>query len=204
MGPQCWRNNNKRELCSVSRTLLLRNRLCVDRVLVGDFSNPKSHEFSIPAKVKINPNFTGSPEYHNDVAVLKLSKSVSSSRILPMCTESYSNYSIAVCGMGRTEWNDPKTPTQLQETEEEEKSRCDPYNPYFINKTQVCLAPIKGKSYSGLCFGDSGGPVYPLSPSSGQPICVYGIPSYGQGHCDGVTLCTRVSAYRNWIDQQMQ
>ena len=41
-----------------------------------------------------------------DVAVLKLSKSVSSSGILPMCTKSYSDYTIKVCGLGRTNATD--------------------------------------------------------------------------------------------------
>jgi len=171
-------------------------------VLVGDFSNPNSKKTRLSAKATINPGYNGKDAKY-DVAVLKLSQSVSPSRILPMCTKSYSNYTIAVCGMGRTIWNDSDSadPPQLKETKLQEQSSCNEFD--FDKNTQICLGIMKGQSYSGACNGDSGGPAFPLSPSSGQPICVYGMVSYGQTQCDGNTVYTRVSAYRNWIDQQL-
>jgi len=177
-------------------------------ILVGDFSNPNSKKTRISAKAIINPSYNGVASYNvgpikYDVAVLKLSKSVSSSRILPMCTKSYSDYTIKVCGLGRTNATDTNSadPPQLKETELQEKSSCEE----FDRNTQICLGTIKGGGDS--CMGDSGGPAFPLSPSSGQPICVYGIVSYGADNgplCGGDTIYTRVSAYRNWIDQQLQ
>jgi len=171
-------------------------------VLVGDFSNPNAKKTRISAKATINPGYNGKDAKY-DVAVLKLSQSFSLSRILPMCTKRYSNYTIAVCGMGRTIWNDSDSadPPQLKETKLQEKSSCNEFD--FDKNTQICLGIMKGQRYSGACNGDSGGPAFPLS-SSGQPICVYGMVSYGQTQCDGNTVYTRVSAYRNWIDQQLQ
>merc|ERR1711879_420969 len=177
-------------------------------VYVKDFSNPNSKKTTIPAaRVYYNSGYTGKPKYYNDVAVLKLSQSVSSSKVLPMCTKSYSQYAIAVCGMGQTSGHySDSYPRRLQETQLQEQSTCGEFSSYpfyFDIKKQVCLGPMKGKSYSGSCMGDSGGPAFPLS-SSGKPICVYGIVSYGSKRCDEPSIYTRVSAYASWIKQQLR
>jgi len=184
-------------------------------VLVADYSNPnyKNNIQHIPATVTINPDYTfeatpdGAEIPRNDVAVLKLSQPVSSSKVIPMCRESYSNYTIAVCGMGDSDWLHPnKDKTQLQETQLQEKNPClDKYGqfPDFDNNTQICLGPIRNQGPSSTCSGDAGGPAYPLS-TSGQPLCVYGIVSYFRYHCDGNSLYTRVPYYYDWIKQQMQ
>merc|ERR1712226_1745090 len=90
----------------------------------------------------INPGYNGQYDQGNDVAVLKLSQSVSSSRILPMCTKSYSKFTIGICGMGRTIAEVHVDATQLQETDQEEKSNCSPFNNIFDKNKQICLAPI--------------------------------------------------------------
>jgi len=169
-------------------------------VLVGNFADPHSKKTSISARVKYHSGYTGSPKYYNDVAVLRLSKGVSSSRALPMCKKSYSDYTIAVCGMGKTSgYYHDSMPSRLQETKLQEYSSCS-NSPYFNKKYQVCLGPIKGYSYSDSCGGDSGGPIYPLSHASDHhPKCVYGIVSYGSKNCDGEGVYTRVSAYYHWI-----
>merc|ERR1711879_16827 len=71
-------------------------------VLVGDFSNPHSKKTSISATVKYNSAFTDQANHYNDVALLKLSKGVSSSLALPLCTKSYSQYPIQ-----SVEWDKP-------------------------------------------------------------------------------------------------
>merc|ERR1711879_987399 len=148
-------------------------------VLVGDFSNPHSKKTSISATVKYNSAFTDQANHYNDVALLKLSKGVSSSLALPLCTKSYSQYPIAVCGMGQT------SGTNKDETQLQEQSSCGQFSRYpsnFNPRIQVCLGEIKGNKQSSACMGDSGGPAFPLS-SRGQPICVYGIVSYGSATC---------------------
>jgi len=172
-------------------------------VLVGDFSNPKSKKTSISATVKYNSAFNY--KNYNDVALLKLSKGVSSSLALPLCTKSYSQYPIAVCGMGQTSGtNKNSMPNRLQETQLQEQSSCGRFDRYPTNfdpRIQVCLGEIKGNKQSSACMGDSGGPAFPLS-SSGRPICVYGIVSYGSATCDEPeSVYTRVAAYASWIHQ---
>jgi len=169
-------------------------------VLVGDFTDPHSKKTSISATVKYNSGYTGRPKFYNDVAVLKLSKGVSSSRILPMCTKSYYDYTIAACGMGQTSgYYDDSMPSRLQETKLQEHHHCTGY-PDFNKKYQVCLGPRDGHSFSATCMGDSGGPVFPLSHASDHhPKCVYGIVSYGSTNCDSYGVYTRVSAYYHWI-----
>merc|ERR1712004_15986 len=173
-------------------------------VLLSDFTDPNSELTLIPTRrLIINPGYNGQYDQGNDVAVLKLYQSVSSSRILPMCTKSYSKYTIGICGMGRTVAD--VDATQLQETKQEEKSSCSPFDNIFDKNKQVCLAPINSTSYSGPCFGDSGGPAYPLS--HGIVMCVYGIASYVQGGnppCRGNSVYTRVSAYATWIEQTIK
>merc|ERR1711879_1073257 len=91
-------------------------------VYVKDFSNPNSKKTTIPAaRVYYNSGYTGKPKYYNDVAVLKLSQSVSSSKVLPMCTKSYSQYTIAVCGMGLIKANSDDLANRLQETQQRPK-----------------------------------------------------------------------------------
>jgi len=176
-------------------------------VLVGDASNPNFHQTATKyqATVIYHPGFTGQPNHYNDVALLKLSKGVSSSLALPLCTKSYSQYPIAVCGMGQTSGtNHDSMVNQLQETQLQEESSCGQFSryPYNFDKSdQICLGPIKGNKQSSACMGDSGGPAFPLS-SSGRPICVYGIVSYGASNCDDPeSVYTRVSAYYSWIKQ---
>jgi len=92
-------------------------------VLVGDASNPNFHQTATKyqATVIYHPGFSGPPNNYNDVALLKLSKGVSSSLALPLCTKSYSQYPIAVCGMGQTSGHySDSYPRRLQETQLEE------------------------------------------------------------------------------------
>jgi len=179
-------------------------------VLVGDASNPNYKKTSkkIQATVTYHSGFTGSPDFKNDVALLTLSQGVSSSLALPLCTKSYSQYPITVCGMGQTSgYIFDSMPNQLQETQLQEESSCGTFStyPYNFDKTkQICLGPIKGNKKSSACFGDSGGPAFPLS-KSGQPICAYGIVSYAEAKppCSGNSVYTRVSAYASWINQHL-
>jgi len=171
-------------------------------VYVKDFSNPNSKKTTIPAaRVYYNSGYTGKPKYYNDVAVLKLSQSVSSSKVLPMCTKSYSQYTIAVCGMGLIKANSDDLANRLQETQLQEYSNCPGYR-FFDQKKQVCLGPSKGQTPTASCSGDSGGPAFPLT-SSGQPKCVYGIVSYGFSSCNKDGIYTRVSDYASWINQHL-
>merc|ERR1711879_449941 len=124
-------------------------------VSVGDFSNPNSKKTSIPvSRVKVNPGFKGPPNYHNDVAVLKLSKSVSSSKALPLCTKDYSQYTILICGMGETIGDNPHSfPKRLQETKLKETSSCGEFDRWpinFDNNKQICLRPINGPTSASL------------------------------------------------------
>jgi len=178
-------------------------------VSVGDFSNPNSKKTTIPARVKVNPGFKGPPNYHNDVAVLKLSQTVSSSKALPLCTKDYSRYTILVCGMGETIGdNIYSLAKRLQETKLMETSSCGEFDRWPVNfdkSEQICLGPIKGQSPTSACSGDSGSAAYP-DLGSGNVPCVYGIASYvtTKPMCGGNSVYTRVSAWANWIQQTMR
>ena len=134
----------------------------------------------------------------NDIALLKLEETVSSSLSIPLCQKSYkdSGYPLAVCGLGRTQFSPAKHPKVLQEAimMETTSDRCE-----LDGSKQICLIPQPGRDQSA-CRGDSGGPVFPLS-KSGDAICVYGVVSYGDFECKKFDVHARVSSYINWIEQ---
>ena len=134
---------------------------------------------------------------NDDIALIKLDKSVSSSLAIPLCENSYkdSGDPIAVCGLGFTQVKPNRMPDVLQEVMlKETVSKCD-YD--FDTSKQICLISPRGK-YQDACMGDSGGPAFPLSGSD-EAICVYGVVSYGDADCFGNGVYTRVSGYLDWI-----
>jgi len=180
-------------------------------VYVGDMSHP-NFESTVTILSAINhtvhPGYTGYTEQGYDVAVLKLNQTVSKANVLPLCTESYAQgYPLAVCGFGETIAEDIHSdPAQLKEAQVQEldtSGSCG--NDYMFNKElQICMGPLPGRTYSLTCQGDSGGPAFPLD--MGVPICVYGTVSFGAtpyATCDGDVVLSRVSAYADWIKEQV-
>ncbi|XP_075262553.1 chymotrypsin-like [Convolutriloba macropyga] len=171
------------------------------KVQVGDFSRKNRGRHTYSATATIHANYDAESN-ENDIAVLKLTKAVPSSRVLPLCQKSYSDKEIAVCGMGQTDGSDEDSlPSFLMETRLRETYQCRFSN--FDPSTHVCLRS-EDSEQSGSCMGDSGGPAFPLSTDKQTPICVYGVVSFGNKYCSTDSVFTRVSAYRDWIKKQMQ
>ena len=166
-------------------------------VEVGDFTNSKSTLQKINATYIVHSSYNSS-DTTNDIAMLYLTQNVSSRRIIPHCSRNYAESTMAVCGMGMV--SETRLPKVLQEVRLREISICPnddyPDREFDINE-QVCLVGNKKDS----CFGDSGGPVYPLS--RGSPLCLYAIVSWGSKECDGWGVYTRVSSYLTWIETHL-
>jgi len=184
-------------------------------VSVGDMSHP-NYESTVTKLSWINftvhPGYNGHAAQGYDLAVVKLNQSVSGARVLPLCTKSYAQgYQIAVCGFGETIAEDTTSnPAQLLEAQVQEtgtSSSCG-NDPIFNKDLQICLGSIPGRRYTGTCQGDSGGPAFPLglSYNNYEPICLYGTVSFGAtkyATCDGDNVFTRVSYFRDWIEDQV-
>ncbi|XP_063720050.1 trypsin-like [Symsagittifera roscoffensis] len=103
----------------------------------------------------------------NDIAMVYLSKNVSSSRVLPLCSAHYEHSLIAVCGFGYTTISPRQHPKVLQEMKVREIN--DKYCP---SNNKVCL--VEDKNRASTCGGDSGGPAYPLT-QRGSPVPLWNI-----------------------------
>jgi len=57
---------------------------------------------------------------------------------------------------------------------------------------------VDGKGDSGLCFGDSGGPVLAVN-LRGKPV-ILGVESKGDPNCSGVDYLARLDSLRDWVD----
>ncbi len=168
-------------------------------VLVGDFTRP-SRPTQIKASVVIHNRYydsNGGSPY--DIALLTLSRSVERSRVIPLCSRSYESSTLAVCGMGLMRGG--RDPSVLQEVRLQEMSKSQCYvRRGWDEGIQICAgSPGRNKD---SCGGDSGGPLFPLTSRGAE--CVYGVVSYGDSNCLAGGIYTRVSAFRDWIESQMQ
>lgn len=164
------------------------------------------------SRITVHPSYSRAT-LQNDLAVLKLAQRVEfNDRIKPICLPD-SNLGIEgkqaiVSGWGRNE--DKKLQSQLHHLRATVVSNvlCDQrWNSNgaargFIVQSMMCMDSTSGDS----CNGDSGGPsIYEHPPGSGTYVQV-GIVSFGSGSCTDASLpgvYTRVSHYKNWIQQQM-
>ncbi len=181
-------------------------------VVLADFTqsgwDTKSTKLSATAIV--HEKFTGDMEIGEmangyDIALLRLNRSVGRKDVLKICQKSYIDSELAACGMGMTVYDDPTSnPDVLQEVQLKElkKGNCDPVLEFFdawSPSTQICTASVRpGK---GVCMGDSGGALFPLSGDTAQ--CLYGITSFVARGCQKQAVFTRVSAFSEWISSKI-
>ncbi|XP_075262441.1 chymotrypsin-like isoform X2 [Convolutriloba macropyga] len=182
----------------ISKTHVVTAAHCVEgmrsvNVIYGDFTGGRKYQTS--GQVTIHEQYIPGTSDTPDIAIIRLSKSVPQSMVIPMCSKSYSRKPIAVCGMGTIVPGAAKTPVALVEVQLKETD-CQPYVGSSSTK-QVCLVGYNKDS----CNGDSGGPAYPLSGKKAS--CLYGIVSFGSEHCEGWGVYTRISYYKNWIKSHM-
>ncbi len=129
---------------------------------------------------------------YNDIAIVKLGEDMEPNQELRICSrQGRMSNDLVLCGMGTTQSG--YNPIKLQEAELHEwDSDCDTD---FDRETQICASGLPGKY---ACYGDSGGPLFAVNAANAA-LCVYGIVSFGDEHCDGDDIFTRVSYYKNWI-----
>jgi secreted trypsin-like serine protease len=171
-------------------------------VTLGQFDRSKSEPSAVKRTVirtTIHENYN-KENFSNDISVLLLDLPVVYNRyISPICLSetdiNIADVPLTVIGWGVTESGTVSNP--LLETIVYKTDNCD----FSIDsdKQYCCGSP---KTSSGVCFGDSGGP---LMYKNGKKWTQVGLVSFGQGSCstDSASVYTKVVAYLPWIQSKL-
>ncbi|XP_046648313.1 chymotrypsin-like elastase family member 2A isoform X1 [Daphnia pulicaria] len=145
--------------------------------------------------------------YANDIAIIILDSPVVLSRsVAPACLppassdpDQYADKKAIILGWGTADINTPSENLLQAKVDLVANSECRSDSDFgrFVSDTSLCVSSTDVFT----CAGDIGGPVVNL-PAPGT-WTVIGINSYTKSDCTATGLKTRVSAYRDWIDQYM-
>lgn len=160
-------------------------------------------------------SFSGSDSdlWANDIAIIKLESALNTSGSVARATEeSYrdSSNSFVTIGLGLTSsydsgFNRTLLSTDLTYVDNETcaASLDDTYTD-LLTDNQICFSGEYSNStrlYSGVCSGDSGGPVYYYDGSDYTQV---GITSFGPEPCGDISITsyyTEIADYDSWISQ---
>ncbi|XP_066477670.1 serine protease 56 [Tiliqua scincoides] len=182
-------------------------------VVLGDYdlTKPDEGEQAVPvSRVLPHPKFN-SKTFHNDVALLELSSPVAPSTwVAPVClpeqpAELSTGTPCYIIGWGSLYEDGPaadvvmeaRVPVLAQDICRSVLGR------QLFTNTMFCAGYLSGGVDS--CQGDSGGPLTCWEPLSEQYV-LYGITSWGDGCGERGKpgVYTRVTAFTDWIHQQME
>lgn len=179
---------------------------------LSDFPNNATYVRAKSVYYPDNYEYSSTSLWPNDIAIITLESELNVSNYANLPTQAYEGYRgtsdvFTAVGHGKTSTNSSSSNYLLSaEMDYVPNSTCalDLAN---IQDTQLCFAGVSSGSSSslttGVCSGDSGGPIYDSTESNLQ----IGITSFGPSTCgvgltnSGVTgVFTEVSDYADWID----
>ncbi|MGR5169719.1 S1 family peptidase [Vibrio owensii] len=173
----------------------------MDDVFVEEFKDVRS--------ITIHPDYNASDLWINDIAILELTRPITDnvqSITLPQDFGDYSNRSVfQIFGLGQTSTNDATGPNYLRwaEIQPLTDSQCSSLVSGFNSQESLCANGFPNRAYTGICSGDSGGPLtYQDGSGNYQQI---GIVSYGSSVCESPAIpsvFTEVLNYTPWIEAQ--
>ncbi len=165
-------------------------------------------EFKDVRRIIIHPNYSESDLWINDLALLELSYPIIDnvqSITLPQDFGDYSNVSTyQIFGLGTTSTYNLTAPNYLRwaEVKPLTDSECAAMVSGFHSEESLCTTSFDNREYSGICGGDSGGPLtYVDDKGIYQQI---GIVSYGASVCESAAIpdvFTEILNYTSWIEQ---
>lgn len=193
---------NNRYILTAAHCLLNRDESMIHVVLgESDITSPASTSLYRVSRLFSHPSFTGLSSMQNDLALIELDRLVVlSEKIKPICLpKAGPRYfgSLAIAGWGLLSPNGVQ-PRILQEARVIQRSQSYCSNIYAGKYSYTDHICANGPS-SGVCNGDSGGPL--MYSSSGKYFQV-GIVSYGSSNCADSrfpAVFTRTSGYLEWI-----
>ncbi|EGQ9249399.1 serine protease [Vibrio parahaemolyticus] len=164
-------------------------------------------EFKDVRTITIHPNYDPSDLWINDLAVLELTRPITDnvqSITLPQDFGDYSGESVyQIFGLGQTSTTDTSGPNYLRWAEVQPLSdaQCASLVVGYNDQENICANGFPDRSYTGICSGDSGGPLtYQDSNGMYQQI---GIVSYGSSICESAAIpsvFTEILNYTSWIE----
>lgn len=165
-------------------------------------------EFKDVSRIIIPPDYDESDLWLNDLALLELTYPITDnvqSITLPQDFGDYSDVSVyQIFGLGKTSTTTSSVPNYLRWAEVDPLSdyECAAMVSGFHSQESLCATGFENRVYSGICGGDSGGPLtYVDDEGVYQQI---GIVSYGSSVCESATypsVFTEILNYTSWIEQ---
>lgn len=162
---------------------------------------PSSRQKQYVRKIIKHPQYSGQAASPYDIALVQTFYPFRESEaVSPVCLPKDDHISLKNCfltGWGQTgDKNDKRRLQQLKGNAIEAKVCQNAWGDHGkVIESQVCF----GSATQGGCKGDSGGPLVCKKDNRWVQV---GIVSWGSPTCDTYpTVFTKVSAYREWIDQ---
>lgn len=181
------------------------------RVLIKNptMTNVEASEFKSVSRIIIHPDYNPDDLWVNDLALLELSQPITENVQSITLPQDFGDYSDApayqIFGLGQTSNKVGSTPDYLRwaEVKPLTDSECADLITGFHSQESLCANGFEDREYSGVCLGDSGGPLtYIDGNGMYQQI---GIVSYGSSDCEQTSfpsVFTEVLNYTTWIEQQ--
>lgn len=170
----------------------------------NDITSPSSQSLFRVTRVHTHPQFSGPPDFSNDLTLVELEKAVDfSGRMTPVClpqvgpsefpTSQYGYLMVAGWGLLQEKGQQPKTLVEADIVQRSSSYCAQVYGPKFTSK-HICA----NSASSSVCNGDSGGPL--MLRSNGK-IFEIGVVSYGYvcGNYRYPAAFTRTQEYLDWI-----
>jgi hypothetical protein len=136
-----------------------------------------------------------------DVALLQLSTPTSAPAVT-LASSPPGDRKALLAGWGRTYYHQEALGERLQwaPTVVQQPERCEHQAPPFSPASQICVMDTPGRQ-TGVCEGDSGGPLLLPAPSAAGGMVQVGVTDHGYGECatTSPSVFTRVDAISAWV-----
>jgi secreted trypsin-like serine protease len=206
----------------VSTNLILTAAHCVVDEETGEIAEPSQFSVvtgdvdwrsaertvSTVSHVLVYPNYEPEGLKHwGDAALLQLTAPITAPP-LKLASSAFwvAGTGAVIVGWGRTSYSQETLPDDLNwaEVVVQGKSYCESNAPNFHPLGQVCTIDAPDLT-SGICNGDSGGPLLALLPGTEEVVVIgVSVVSYGECSTSKPSLATRSDLIDNWVNARIK